>query len=568
MKTDHLKLLIIGGYGTFGGRLVRLLSDEPELTILVAGRSLHKAVKLVRAHVGLATLIPLQFDRDGDVTRQVKDQLPDIVIDASGPFQSYGANPYRVVEASIACGAHYIDLADGTAFVQNISSFDSVAKRKEVFVLTGASTCPVLTAAVVEHLTGDLASVDSITGGIAPSPFAGLGLNVVRAIATYAGKPLLVQRDNQLATTHALTESRRYTIAPPGRLPLPPMTFSLLDVPDLQLLAALEPPARNVWFGVATMPASYQALLRLLARCVKFGIFRSIGPLATSMHFFMNHLSWGEHRGGMFIEVRGTNTEQRSILRSWHLVAEGDDGPMIPVLAAVAIIRGYLRNKRPAAGARPAMGVLGLDDYQPLFRQFRISTGTREYPVSDDWSLFRQVLADAWTELPPEIRDLHTNKNKKRFKGQAVVTRGHSLLAGVVAWFVGFPATGDDVPVTVGIQRNRDNEVWMRDFDGHTFSSEISVGKGNFSRLVCERFGPFKFGMALVIDRGALHYVTRRWTFLGIPMPKWLAPAGKMLETVSSGKFNFHVEIVLPIFGHIVTYQGWLEDCDQVVVNS
>jgi hypothetical protein len=51
-------------------------------------------------------------------------------------------------------------------------------------------------------------------------------------------------------------------------------------------------------------------------------------------------------------------------------------------------------------------------------------------------------------------------------------------------------------------------------------------------------------------------------------MPKWLAPAGKMLETVSNGKFNFHVEIVLPIVGHIVTYQGWLEDCDQVAVNS
>ena len=83
MKIDHLKLLIIGGYGTFGGRLVRLLSDQPELTILVAGRALHKAVELVSAHVGLATLIPLQFDRDGDVGRQLKDQLPDIVIDAS-----------------------------------------------------------------------------------------------------------------------------------------------------------------------------------------------------------------------------------------------------------------------------------------------------------------------------------------------------------------------------------------------------------------------------------------------------------------------------------------------------
>ena len=568
MNNGHLKLLIIGGYGTFGGRLVRLLSDQPELAILVAGRALHKAADFVSAQVGRAKLIPLQFDRDGDVHQQLNEQKPDIVIDASGPFQSYGVDPYRVVEASIACGAHYLDLADGTAFVQNISRFDSIAKQKEVFVLSGASTCPVLTAAIVEHLTGDLTSVDSITGGIAPSPFAGLGLNVVKAIATYAGKPLLVQRDNQLAKTHALTESRRYTIAPPGRLPLRPMTFSLLDVPDLQLLASLEPPARNVWFGVATMPASYQALLRLLARCVKSGVFRSIRPLAATMHFFMNHLSWGEHRGGMFMEVRGTNIEQQNILRSWHLVADGDDGPMVPVLAAVAIIRKCLGSEPPAAGARPAIGILGLDDYKPMFRQFKINTGTREYPVSGEWSLFRQVLADAWMKLPPEIRDLHTIKNKKRFKGQATVSRGRSLVAGVVARLVGFPATSDDVAVTVDIQRIGDKEKWTRDFNGHTFSSEISVGKGYFSQLICERFGPFKFGMALVLDHPTLHYVTRRWTFFGIPMPKGLAPAGKMLETVSNGKFNFQVEIVLPIVGHIVTYQGWLEDCDQVAVNS
>ena len=38
-----MRLLIVGGYGVFGGRLARLLSDEPRLTLIVAGRSLAKA---------------------------------------------------------------------------------------------------------------------------------------------------------------------------------------------------------------------------------------------------------------------------------------------------------------------------------------------------------------------------------------------------------------------------------------------------------------------------------------------------------------------------------------------
>jgi hypothetical protein len=37
--------LIVGGYGTFGGRLVELLEDDARLTLLVAGRSLVSARK-------------------------------------------------------------------------------------------------------------------------------------------------------------------------------------------------------------------------------------------------------------------------------------------------------------------------------------------------------------------------------------------------------------------------------------------------------------------------------------------------------------------------------------------
>jgi len=568
MNSARLKLLIIGGYGTFGGRIVRLLAAESRLTIIIAGRSLHKARNFVSAQTGPATMIPGRFDRDGDVQAQLDDHNPDIVIDASGPFQSYGSKPYRVVDASIAKGINYIDLADSSSFVQDVSKYDAAAKQQGVFVLSGASTCPVLTAAVTTHLSKGLTKVDSITGGIAPSPFAGLGLSVVQGIAGYAGKPLLVRRNNELQESHALTETRHHTIAPPGHLPLRPMTFSLLDVPDLQLLATLDPPARNVWFGVATTPAIYHAVLRLLARLVKAGVIPSINPLARTMHYFMNKLSWGEHRGGMFMEVRGTDAEQRDIVRTWHLVAEADDGPMIPVLAAVNIVRRCLESSPPEPGARSAMGALDLSEYEAMFGQFTIDTGVRENTVPADWPLFRQILASAWTELPAEIQELHDVDSHKRFSGEATVTRGRSLLAGMVARIVGFPAASNSVSVTVDIQRSADRETWKRNFDGHSFASEMSLGKGYFSRLVCERFGPCKFGMALVIDKNRLRYVPRRWTFLGIPMPIFLAPSGKMVETADRGKFNFHVEIGLPVVGHIVTYKGWLENNDQEAVNS
>ena len=60
-------------------------------------------------------------------------------------------------------------------------------------------------------------------------------------------------------------------------------------------------------------------------------------------------------------------------------------------------------------------------------------------------------------------------------------------------------------------------------------------------------------GMTLLPDGSRLHYLARRWSFLGIPLPKVLAPMGGVYETTDGDQFVFHVEINVPIIGHIVT---------------
>src|SRR5205807_1889984 len=149
-----------------------------------------------------------------------------VVVDATGPFQSYGDDPYRVVRAALALGIHYLDLADGSDFVDGIGQFDAQARRRGVFVLAGVSSFPVLTAAVVRALAHDMTRVERVTGGIAPSPYANVGMNVIRAIAGYAGKPVSLLRNGRATYGHALIDSLRYTIAVPGKLPLPSIRFS------------------------------------------------------------------------------------------------------------------------------------------------------------------------------------------------------------------------------------------------------------------------------------------------------------------------------------------------------
>jgi len=54
--SSELRILIVGGYGVFGGRLVELLEDDARLTLLVAGRSLVPGARvLCRAPEGRCT---------------------------------------------------------------------------------------------------------------------------------------------------------------------------------------------------------------------------------------------------------------------------------------------------------------------------------------------------------------------------------------------------------------------------------------------------------------------------------------------------------------------------------
>jgi len=74
-----------------------------------------------------------------------------------------------------------------------------------------------------------------------------------------------------------------------------------------------------------------------------------------------------------------------------------------------------------------------------------------------------------------------------------------------------------------------------------------------------ERFGPFTFGLALVVKSGKLYLIVRNWSFLGIRLPTLLVPNGDTYEYDDNGRFCFNVENKHRFTGLIVRYTGWLE---------
>jgi len=547
----HPKLMILGGYGVFGGRLAELLKDAP-VEMLICGRSLDRAQAFCDALQGSAHLTPAAVDRD-QITTTLDLHQPDIVVDATGPFQTYGDDPHHVIRACIDHGINYLDFADGADFVAGVSEHDAQSKAAGVFVLSGVSSFPVLSAAVLRVMAKQL-DIDSVTAGIAPSPFAGVGLNVMRAVVGYAGSPVKLTRNGKQTTAAGLTESRYYTVSPPGDLPLHNIRFSLVDVPDLQVLPMEHPGIKDIWVGAGPGPEPLHIILNLLAKARARFKLPSLLPAAPLFYRVLNLMRFGEHRGGMFVTATGTQNGQPATI-SWHLLAEGDDGPLIPSMAIAAVIQKCLDGTPPTHGARPATHALELSDYDHLFKQRTITTGFR-HSNDDSLPLYPRLLGNRFASLPPQVQALHNSSQPRQWSGTATITAGTNAITRSIARLFRFPTRNGTCPVTVHFDPTTTAERWTRQFGPQKLTSQQYAGTGRNAHLLVERFGPFAVGLALVIDNQKLRMIPRRWTFLGLPLPRPLLPGGDTFETDENGGFCFHVEICLPLLGRLVKYQG------------
>jgi hypothetical protein len=210
----------------------------------------------------------------------------------------------------------------------------------------------------------------------------------------------------------------------------------------------------------------------------------------------------------------------------------------------------------PSPGARAATTVLELADYERLFAGRTISTGLRD--ACGSGPMYRFLLGSAWDTLPAEIRAMHDVADMAQAKGRADVTRGPGLFARMVANLLRLPRACRDTAVHVRFEAADGAETWTRTFGERSFSSHQSAGAGRSQHLLCERFGPLVFAMAVVVDEGRLRLVLRRWSLFEFPLPMALGPRADACESVVDGKFHFHVEISHPWAGLIVRYAGWL----------
>jgi len=349
-------VVVIGGYGFFGRRLVERLCIHASLTVTIAGRSLAQAQALVdtlqpTAHAALrAAAIDIHAP---DFGHHLQALSPDLLIHTGGPFQG---QDYHVARTCIAARVHYIDLADGRAFVQDITTLNDAAARAGVLVVSGASSVPALSGAAVDHLTRDMASVRSIDIGISPGNRTERGLSTIQAILTYCGKPLPSAGE----PVFGWSGTWRHTYpAPVGERLMSPC-----DVPDLALFPQRYAGTPHVRFGAGLELRFLHRGMNAMAALTRAGLIKDWARhtrwLKAASDWFLH---WGSDVGGMHLRVEGVDADGTLHSRLWHLLAIRGDGPYVPTLAAAALVRRFLEGTLPQRGAMPCVGLLTLDDF-------------------------------------------------------------------------------------------------------------------------------------------------------------------------------------------------------------
>lgn len=360
-------VVVLGGYGNFGQVIVRKLAAS-NMRVWVAGRDLAKAEALARQTGSQA----LQLDMNaGDLAERLRELGAQLLISTAGPFQR---QDYRVPEAVIAAGMHYIDLADARSFVCGIGELDARARAADVLVCSGASSVPALAAAVIDELLPRFSRLDSIWHGISSSEKTP-GASTLAAVLDYCGKPFQQWRDGRWQNVYGWQDLARHDFPEP----LGSRWVANCDIPDLQLFAARYPGVRDVRFSAGVGLRLTQFGTWALSWLVRSGLLRSAVPLTDFLHRRAVSVErFGDGRSGMFVRLQGLDQVGRGQTLCWELLAAHNDGPNIPCMAAVALARKLAAGVLTERGAMPCVGLLSQADYLAELQGLAISQALRE----------------------------------------------------------------------------------------------------------------------------------------------------------------------------------------------
>lgn len=374
MSADHSNLtktvVVLGATGHFGKRICRRLLGESGLRLVVTSRTLGPAEALAAQLQSLGTdqdIVAAALNHQSKhFQTELKRLAPFLVIHTAGPFQG---QDYGVARACIACGSHYVDLADGRSFVDGFGELNKQAERAGLLLVTGASTLPGLSSAVVGALNSEFQGIRGIEISIAPAHQTPRGRGTIAAVLSYCGKPFQVLTNGRWTTCYGWQDLRMQNYPALGR-----RLSAACDVPDLTLFPAQISGLETATFHAALEAWWEQLSLWLMAGLTRLKIVREWSRFVPAFdRVSQKLLKLGSSAGGMLITIRGIDHSETASQKTWLLTAHDNHGPEIPCSPALVLARNLLHDRIQKRGAMPCFGLVTLDEFDHEVRNLKIS---------------------------------------------------------------------------------------------------------------------------------------------------------------------------------------------------
>ncbi|MFZ0219808.1 MAG: saccharopine dehydrogenase NADP-binding domain-containing protein [Candidatus Aquirickettsiella sp.] len=366
MRPDEdSKVLILGATGNFGRKIARGLVAK-NIAIIISGRHEEPllALKKQLSKVAVETCIDiLCFDFKKRLSQELLRLRPPLVINASGPFQTAD---FTTAINCILLGVNYIDLADAREYVNDFSMLEEEAIKKNCIAITGASTLPCLSSAVLNYYKDEFKTIDSLVYGITLGQKTERGLASLKSILSYVG--------------HRLEDFRGVSKSVYGWQDIYRQEYPLLgkrwmancDVPDLDLLPAYFA-IKSIRFSAGIESNIAHLGLWFLSWLIRLKLPIKLEKKAKSLlklsHYFD---SFGTDAGGMHMLMSGTDHKGNQKNIKWFMVAKNGDGPYIPTIPAILLAKRILQEEIVETGAMSGMQLISLESYLAELKKFDI----------------------------------------------------------------------------------------------------------------------------------------------------------------------------------------------------
>ncbi|MBA3564262.1 MAG: saccharopine dehydrogenase NADP-binding domain-containing protein [Gammaproteobacteria bacterium] len=362
------RIVILGGYGHFGGRIAKALASHRDLHLLIAGRSMAAASGFV-AGLGstAAAHEAVQLDHASpDFELALRRLDADLLIHTCGPFQGQDTH---VAESCIATRTHYVDLADARDFVCGFTRLDGSARAKGVLLITGASTLPAVSSCVIDEIAKQYATLQEVRISIAPGQRTPRGLATIEAILSYCGRPFRRLEAGRWITVYGWQDIRRIDYPQLGQ-----RWMASCDVPDLALFPERYAGVATVNFHAALELSALQWGMWLMAWLARAGLVNDWSRHARLVKRLADRFDrFGSDVGGMQIELTGIGVNGCARRTAWFLLAANGHGPEIPCIPAIVMAQKLARGDIAVRGAQPCMGLMSLRDFENAVRHLDIT---------------------------------------------------------------------------------------------------------------------------------------------------------------------------------------------------